>query len=730
MSEQKPGEHQPDGEQKPTGGHDDHPSNKPPGEREERRIVNSFNVWAILIFVILGVLILAFQTGNSGTHISLAYFKKLVEGKDLDNMPIKDIEGVLVPGSNIQSVALEELQARGTFKVPPPPEPTLNSNNNFDYPDANERIEKTFVVNIPPPNSPDRAKLLELLDKYDVYYSISNSPNYGLWISILFFGLMLGLMLLLFSNMRRSQNQMMGGGFLSGFSKSPAKRYELNDQPITFADVAGIDNVKADLEEIVDFLKEPAKFQKLGGRVPKGVLLIGPPGTGKTLLARAVAGEANVPFYSVNGSEFIQMFVGVGASRVRDLFNTAKANSPSIIFVDEIDAVGRQRGAGLGGGHDEREQTLNQILGEMDGFGGKDAVIVIAATNRPDVLDPALLRPGRFDRHVTVSRPTHKGRLAIFKVHVRNVPLSDDVDLDIMAAATAGMTGADIANLVNEAALWAARNNKNCVEMVDFYYAQDKVWMGARREEVLSDLEKERTAYHEAGHTLAAWFLKGALPVHKVTIIPRGQALGLTQMVVEEDRLNQSENEIRDYLVMVMSGRAAEKLIYNELTAGAEDDLKRATSLARRMVTNWGMSERLGPVSYKTAEHDPFLGREIHQSRTFSEHTMEVIDDEVAKILQDASTRALNFLRERQEQLVALTTALIKEEELDQKDIRAIIGPSVHDERINARNAAEAEKNNKEAEDQKTAASENGDGSKDSEIMDESAPSTNPPKST
>ncbi len=714
MSEHKADENQSDGAKKPPDGDSGPSSNKPPAEREDRKIVNNFNVWAVLLFVILGFFILVFVPRNSGTPISLAYFKKLVVGHDFNNLPIRDSEGVNIKGSNIQSVAMEELQARGTFIVPPAPEPELDSNNNFVYPDAGKQINKSFVVNIPPPNSPDRSRLIELLEKNNVYYTISNSPNYAMWVSVLFFGLMLGLMLLLFSNMRRSQNQMMGGGFLSGFSKSPAKRYEQNDQPITFADVAGIDNVKADLEEIVDFLKEPGKFQKLGGRVPKGVLLIGPPGTGKTLLARAVAGEANVPFYSVNGSEFIQMFVGVGASRVRDLFNTAKANSPSIIFVDEIDAVGRQRGAGLGGGHDEREQTLNQILGEMDGFSGKDAVIVVAATNRPDVLDPALLRPGRFDRHVTVSRPTSKGRLAIFKVHVRNVPLSDDVDLEIMAAATAGMTGADIANLVNEAALWAARNNKTCVEMTDFYYAQDKVWMGARREEVLSDLEKERTAYHEAGHTLAAWFLKGALPVHKVTIIPRGQALGLTQMVVEEDRLNQSENEIRDYLVMVMSGRAAEKLIYNELTAGAEDDLKRATSLARRMVTNWGMSERLGPVSYKTAEVDPFLGREIHQNRTFSEHTMEVIDDEVSKILQDAALRALNFLRERKDQLVALTNALIKEEELDQKDIRAIIGPSVHDERLNAKLAAEAEKNGiKDAATNEVATSQNGDANRD-----------------
>ncbi len=415
--------------------------------------------------------------------------------------------------------------------------------------------------------------------------------------------------------------------------------------------------------------------------MPKGALLIGPPGTGKTLLARAVAGEADVPYFSVNGSEFIQMFVGVGASRVRDLFSTAKAQSPAIIFIDEIDAVGRQRGAGLGGGHDEREQTLNQILGEMDGFQANDSVIIIAATNRPDVLDPALLRPGRFDRHVTVNRPTKAGRLAIFKVHVRNVPLSADVDLEVMAQATAGMTGADIQNLVNEAALWAARKNKTKVEMEDFYFAHDKVLMGAKREEVLTHKEKERTAYHEAGHTLAAWNLKGANPVHKVTIIPRGRALGVTQMVPDEDRMNMSEQEIHDHLVVLLSGRAAETLIYSELTVGAENDLERATSMARRMVTHWGMSKKLGPVSYKMSDEDPFLGGQMHKSRQFSEHTMEVIDDEVHQILESAAKAALELLTEHREGLQAVTDGLLKSEELDRHQIADLLGPSVHKEK-------------------------------------------------
>ncbi len=479
---------------------------------------------------------------------------------------------------------------------------------------------------------------------------------------------------------RRSRDQMMGGGFLSGFSKSPAKLYEAVQQPITFADVAGLDGVKADLMEIVEYLRSPAKFQRLGGRVPKGVLLNGPPGTGKTLLARAVAGEASVPFYSVNGSEFIQMFVGVGASRVRDLFKTAKENSPSIIFIDEIDAVGRQRGAGLGGGHDEREQTLNQILSEMDGFSPNDSAIVLASTNRPDVLDPALLRPGRFDRHVTVDRPTLKGRTEIFQVHVRDVPLSDDVDLTRLAAATVGLTGADIRNIVNEAALWAARQDKNKVAMSDFDYARDKILMGAKREEVLSDNEKEKTAYHEAGHTLSAWLSSGAHRVHKVTIIPRGRSLGATHTFPLEDRLSMSQHELRDQLVVSLGGRAAEQLIYNELTAGAENDLERATGIARRMVTHWGMSERLGPVSYKTTQEDPFLGRELHRQRVFSEHTMELIDEEVARILHEASQAADKILSENREKLEALTKALLESEELNEQEIRAVIGPSVHEE--------------------------------------------------
>jgi cell division protease FtsH len=402
---------------------------------------------------------------------------------------------------------------------------------------------------------------------------------------------------------------------------------------------------------------------------------MGPPGTGKTLLGRAVAGEAGVPFFSINGSEFIQMFVGVGAGRVRDMFATAKQHAPAILFIDEIDAVGRHRGAGLGGGHDEREQTLNQILSEMDGFLQTESVIVMAATNRPDVLDPALLRPGRFDRHITVDRPTYKGRVAIFKVHTREVPLSDDVDLERLAAGSVGLTGADIRNLVNEAALWASRGDKKYVDMADFDYARDKVLMGAKREEVLTGKEKSMTAYHESGHALLAWLIPSGERVHKVTIIPRGRALGATQILPVEDRLNIGESELRSRLVFLLGGRAAEKLIFDEFSAGAEDDLNKATGLARRMVTHWGMSEKLGPVAFRDGEDHPFLGKEMAEPRRFSEHTAQVIDEEVIRILRAASDKAKKMLTEHGDKLKTLATALEEEETLDDRDIEKLIGP-------------------------------------------------------
>jgi cell division protease FtsH len=654
--------------------------------------MRNLNLWIVITIVgLLGMLAYLGMREAETDDISLGYFKNLIRGRDYYGKPLEK-DGKQFKGSAIQQVQLTGHIAEGTLRpdVSPMAEPRFDGRGREIDPQPGQLLKRKFRVTLM--NNPESLRDLEKeLNDAGVAVSAVDTTGIAQLMNFLLLALSIGILLFLFYSFRRSQNQMLGGGgFLNSFSRSPAKKYEPTQKQITFADVAGLEGVKADLQEIVDFLKDPGKFQKLGGRVPKGVLLMGPPGTGKTLLARAIAGEANVPFFSVNGSEFIQMFVGVGASRVRDLFSTAKSQSPAIIFIDEIDAVGRQRGAGLGGGHDEREQTLNQILGEMDGFQKNESVIVVAATNRPDVLDPALLRPGRFDRHIPVSRPTMKGRLEIFKVHVRDVPLGPDVNLEIMAQATAGMTGADIQNLVNEAALWAARQNKSKVEMSDLYYAHDKVLMGAKREEVLNQREKERTAFHEAGHTLAAWSLKGAMPVHKVTVIPRGRALGVTQMVPEEDRMNLSENEIRDTLVVLLSGRAAEKIVYNEFTVGAENDLERATQMARRMVTYWGMSNRLGPVSYKMTDEDPFLGREIHQNRQFSEHTMEVIDEEVTKILQSASASAVELLEQRRVDLDKIAEGLVKREELDRGDIAELIGPSVHDNQNKGGNTAKA----------------------------------------
>jgi cell division protease FtsH len=479
--------------------------------------------------------------------------------------------------------------------------------------------------------------------------------------------------------MRRARDQF-DGGILGSFVKSPAKRHDKSKQRTTFDEVAGLENAKAELQEIVEFLKTPEKFQRLGGRIPKGVLLVGPPGSGKTLLARAVAGEAGVPFYSISGSEFIQMFVGVGASRVRDMFKTAKDNSPCILFIDEIDAVGRVRGAGLGGGHDEREQTLNQILTEMDGFAPSESVIVLAATNRPDVLDPALLRPGRFDRHVTVDRPTKRGRLEILKVHIRNVPLAADVDLDKISRSTVGMSGADLANLVNEAALLATRENKSAVDSRDLDAALDKVILGAKREDVITAKDKRVTAFHEAGHALVGWMTAKSDPVHKVTIIPRGRALGVTQYLPEEDRFNYNRSQILAKLDSIMGGRSAERLAFGELSVGAAEDLKQATRLARLMVTQFGMSDRVGPVFFRASEEHPFLGREMSELRDHSEHTAQVIDEEVARILRDSDDRAYRLLEKHRDDLERIAEALIEREVLTEAELEELVGKRVIDE--------------------------------------------------
>jgi len=466
----------------------------------------------------------------------------------------------------------------------------------------------------------------------------------------------------------------MGGGKAMSFGKSRARLLNESSKKIMFDDVAGIEEAKEELQEIVEFLKDPKKFTRLGGRIPKGVLLVGAPGTGKTLLARAIAGEAGVPFFTISGSDFVEMFVGVGASRVRDLFLQGKKNAPCIIFIDEIDAVGRHRGAGLGGGHDEREQTLNQLLVEMDGFESNEGVILIAATNRPDVLDPALLRPGRFDRQVVVPVPDIRGREGILKVHMRKKPLDPDVDVRVLAKGTPGFSGADLENLVNEAALLAARKNKDLIGMSDFESAKDKVMMGLERKSmILSEEEKTNTAYHEGGHALVARLLPGADPLHKVTIIPRGRALGLTQQLPQDDRHSYSRDYLLDSIAILMGGRVAEEIIFNQRTTGASNDIERATQLARRMVCEWGMSETMGPLSFGKREEQVFLGRDIAQHRDYSEQTAIQIDQEVRRIVEDNYRRASDILTQHLDILNGIAHALLEKETLDLRDVDAII---------------------------------------------------------
>jgi len=494
----------------------------------------------------------------------------------------------------------------------------------------------------------------------------------SLLLNILPWALFVGLWLAFFYQMQAGQR-----GIFS-FGKSRAKL--VAEKPkVTFKDVAGADEAKQELQEIIDFLKNPEKFRRLGGRVPKGVLLVGPPGTGKTYIAKAVAGEAGVPFFSMSGSGFVEMFVGVGASRVRDLFRQAKAHAPCIIFIDEIDAVGRHRGAGLGGGHDEREQTLNQLLVEMDGFESSEGIIILAATNRPDILDPALLRPGRFDRQVVMDLPDVKGREGILKVHTRNIPLSRDVKLDVIAKGTPGLSGADLENLVNEAVLLASRKGRKRVRMEDFEEAKDKVMMGMARKMAISDEEKKLIAYHETGHALMAKLMPGGDPVHKVTIIPRGRALGVTHFLPMDERHTYSKSYCMAKLVYALGGRAAEKLVFGEVSTGAGGDYEQATELARKMVCEWGMSERLGPVVYGQREEEIFLGREITRRKDYSERTAELIDQEIKALIEEAERTAERLLKENEDKLHAVAQALLEYEVLDGEQIDRILrGEPLH----------------------------------------------------
>jgi cell division protease FtsH len=533
------------------------------------------------------------------------------------------------------------------------------------------KADKSRFVSLGLMNDVVQSSLQTAYGQHGTTYQIEPREQGGIWIVLLQWIPMLLIIVLFLFFMKQLQS---GGGKAMSFGKSKARLINENQNKVNFGDVAGVDECKTELEEIVHFLKDPKKFTRLGGRIPKGVLLMGPPGTGKTLLARAIAGEAGVPFFSIAGSDFVEMFVGVGASRVRDLFEQGKKNAPCIIFIDEIDAVGRHRGAGMGGGHDEREQTLNQLLVEMDGFESNEGVIIIAATNRPDVLDPAILRPGRFDRRVVVPRPDVVGRQAILAVHAKKTPLAPDVDLEILARATPGMSGADLENLVNEAALVAARRDKSKVNMEDFESARDKVLMGSeRRSLVMTEKELETTAYHESGHALVSSLLVDESdPVHKVTIIPRGAALGIT-MRLPDDRHTYSKRYAENLIAVLMGGRIAEELIFAQFNTGAADDIDKATDLARRMVTQWGMSEKLGPLSYGRKEGEVFLGREMTQSQDYSEKTAQEIDAEVRRIVSEQYERARRLLEANTEKLHAISKALLEYETIDMKDIEVLM---------------------------------------------------------
>ena len=512
--------------------------------------------------------------------------------------------------------------------------------------------------------APNYPALFEILDRHQVRVRVEPTDQTNLFMAILNSWLP---MILIIGIWLFFMRQVQGGGNKAmGFGKIRSRITNTEDNPIKFEDVQGIDESREELEEIVDFLKDPGKFERLGGEIPRGVLLMGEPGTGKTLLAKAIAGEAAVPFFSISGSDFVEMFVGVGASRVRDMFAQGKKHAPCIIFIDEIDAVGRSRGAGLGGGNDEREQTLNQLLVEMDGFEVNEGIIVIAATNRPDVLDPALLRPGRFDRHVVVPTPDINGRENILKTHSKNIELHKEVNLNTIARGTPGFTGADLANLVNEAALWAARQDKDAVENEDFEYARDKVMMGAERRSLLiTDEEKETTAYHEVGHALVAASIEEVDPVHKVSIIPRGRALGVTMLLPEEDRHSHNKRALLGQIAMMMGGRAAEHLVFKRFTTGASDDLKRATELARKMVCQWGMSEKLGPLTYAEDAGHVFLGRDLQQHKEFSNESMKMIDEEVLEILNSSYDRAKKVLKTYRKALKSLAETLLEKETID-----------------------------------------------------------------
>jgi len=603
--------------------------------------------WGLIIWIAVFVALAYFfyQNFPSNPRIKIPYstFKQQVQGGNVSQLKIK--------GQKIT----------GKFQ------------NSYTPPGKKDKTQYQLFSTVKP-NLEDPA-LMDLLEKQNITVTAETTGG-NWWSTFLILALpwilIIGYMVYI---RRKAQNQMknIGGGRFFGMGKSRAKRYKKTKTDVSYNDVAGLKNAKKDLKEIIDYLREPQIFEKLGADIPKGILLIGPPGTGKTLLARATAGEADVPFFSISGSEFIEMFVGVGASRVRDMFNTAKKSSPSIIFIDELDSIGRARGTGLGGGHDEREQTLNQILNEMDGFASHESVIVLAATNRPDVLDSALTRPGRFDRQITLNMPQKKARKKILEIHTRKVSLDKKVDLENLASRTVGFSGADLKNLVNEAALLAARENKDKVDSEDFIQARDKIILGHKREEMISDEEKKVIAYHEAGHALLAKITPGADPIEKVTIIPRGRSLGATEQVPEEDRHNLKRDYLLKRIRIMLGGRSAEQLVFEDISNGAANDLKQATKLARKMVTQWGMSKRLGPVTFSLGEEHLFLGREMTKPKDFSEDTARIIDEEIQNIVSGEEENAKEQLKKNRKKLKKLAETLIEKETLEKDEIDKIL---------------------------------------------------------
>lgn len=613
-------------------------------QKDRGQVSNSwwwYLVWLLLIFLLLSWLLPSLMGGSSQSTETVSYSTFLAQ----------------VNANNVKSVTITDYSVTGVFKKAVPSQDGSTKSTQFS-------------TTVPDFGNGD---LITLLQEHHVSINVQSSSTASFWLNVLLFVGPLALILLFMWWMSRRMTSTQNGLF--SFARSKARLYMGDGKTqTTFADVAGVDEAKAELVEVVDFLKTPERYQRLGGKIPRGILLVGPPGTGKTLLAKAVAGEADVPFFSMSGSEFVEMLVGVGASRVRDLFEKASKSAPCIVFIDELDAVGRERGAGLGGGNDEREQTLNQILVEMDGFDPHQAMIVLAATNRPDVLDPALLRPGRFDRQITVDRPDRPGREAILRVHVRQVPLATDVKLDVIAASTVGMVGADLANLVNEAALTAARHNLDQVTQTCFEEAMDRILMGAERPLVLSKQERQVTAYHEGGHALVALLTPEADPVQKVTIVPRGQSLGATKMVPLDDKHNYSRSYLLARMTVGLGGRVAEELAIGEITTGAENDLQEVTRLAREMVTRWGMSQRVGAV-FLGSEQEVFLGREVglRERQSYSEHTASLVDEEVQHLISERYSCVQQLLSTHREELERIAHALLEQESLDEPQLHRLL---------------------------------------------------------